>query len=583
MSKEGIKFNLDKVPLNDEKAMELFSRGDTVAVFQFESPGMRKHLSALKPSRFEDLVAMNALYRPGPMDYIPQFIKRKLGEEEIAYDHPMMETYLKDTYGITVYQEQVMLLSRTLAGFTRGEADTLRKAMGKKQIKVMDKLKIKFKDGCLAKEEFVNGCAGNDPEKLIDKIWDDWTAFASYAFNKSHAVCYAYVAYQCGYLKAHYPVHFMAAVLSSEIRDPAKISFYINHSREIGIKVLPPDVNNSDVKFTVNNGSIVYALNGIKGVGEVAAFSIVEARKKVGKFKDLAHFLENVDLRVVNKAVVDVLIRVGAFDSFGQKRKWMSENLESLLNDAQQLQEDERRGQMGLFDFGEMTKDSPPEGVDVEEWDEDYRLFEERDILGFFVTGSPLDKYKSFIKEHCQYDSKSIKTLKIKGFSATATIAGIVDSVKVKKNDSGENWALVTISDNYGTFEVMVYKKQYEEFSFLLELKKIVYLKLFCRKRGENQLSFSVDTVEDLSQKRFGEVTECHVYLRNDVASEKELEDFRDDINRVPGTLKLLFHLKDNFDREHVLRAKGYTMPKDQDFAKMLETKYHFINKIRLL
>ena len=337
------------------------------------------------------------------------------------------------------------------------------------------------------------------------------------------------------------------------------------------------------MKFTVNNGSIVYALNGIKGVGEIAAFSIVEARKKVGKFKDLAHFLENVDLRVVNKAVVDVLIRVGAFDTFGQKRKWMSENLESLLNDAQQLQEDERRGQMGLFDFGEMTKDSPLEGVDAEEWDEDYRLFEERDILGFFVTGSPLDKYKSFIKEHCQYDSKSIKTLKIKGFSATATIAGIVDSVKVKKNDSGENWALVTISDNYGTFEVMVYKKQYEEFSFLLELKKIVYLKLFCRKRGENQLSFSVDTVEDLSQKRFGEVTECHVYLRNDVASEKELEDFRDDINRVPGTLKLLFHLKDNFDREHVLRAKGYTMPKDEDFAKMLETKYRFINKIRLL
>ena len=583
LSREGISFDLNKIPLNDEKAMELFSRGDTVAVFQFESPGMRKHLSALKPSRFEDLVAMNALYRPGPMDYIPSFIKRKLGEEEIAYDHPMMEQYLKDTYGITVYQEQVMLLSRALAGFTRGEADTLRKAMGKKQIAVMDKLKIKFKEGCLAKEEFVNGCGDKDPEKLIDKVWDDWTAFASYAFNKSHAVCYAYVAYQCGYLKARYPVHFMAAVLSSEIGDPSKICFYINHSREIGIKVLPPDINKSDVKFTVKDSTIVYALNGIKGVGEVAAMSIVEARKKVGKFNDLSHFLENVDLRVVNKAVVDVLIRVGAFDTFGQKRKWMSENLESLLNDAQQLQEDERRGQMGLFDFGQMAQDAPLEGVDAEEWDEEYRLFEERDILGFFVTGSPLDKYKSFIKEHCQYDSKSIKSLKIKGFSATATIAGIIDSVKIRKNNAGENWAMVTILDNYGTFEVMVYKKQYDDFSMLLEPKKIVYLKLFCRKRGESDLSISVDTIEDLSQKRFGEVTECHVYLRSGKADVTELEDFRDDINRVPGSLKLLFHLKDNFEREHVLRAKGFVVPKDEDFAKMLETKYKFISKIRLL
>lgn len=583
LSKEGIKFDLNKVPLNEEKTMELFSRGDTIAVFQFESPGMRKHLSALKPSRFEDLVAMNALYRPGPMDYIPQFIKRKLGEEEIAYDHPMMEPYLKDTYGITVYQEQVMLQSRALAGFTRGEADTLRKAMGKKQLAVMDKLKIKFKDGCLAKEEFVNGCTDKNPEDLIEKIWGDWTAFASYAFNKSHAVCYAYVAYQCGYLKAHYPVHFMAAVLSSEIRDPAKICFYINHSREIGVKVLPPDINCSDVKFTVNNGTIVYALNGIKGVGEVAALNIVETRKKVGKFKNLSHFLENVDLRVVNKSVVDILIRVGAFDTFGQKRKWMSENLESLLNDAQQLQEDERRGQMGLFDFGEMENDSLHEGVDVEEWDEDYRLFEERDILGFFVTGNPLDKYKSFIKEHCQYDSKSIKSLKIKSFNTNVTIAGIVDDVKIKKSDSGDTWALITVSDNYGTFEVMVYKKQYEEFSMLLEPKKIVYLKLFCRKRGDNQLSFSADKIEDLSTKRFGEVTECHVYLRAGKASVTELENFRDDINRFPGSLKLLFHLNDNFDREHVLRAKGYTMPKDQDFAEMLRTKYNFISKIRLL
>lgn len=583
LGREGINFDLNEIPLNDEKTMELFSRGDTIAIFQFESPGMRKHLSALKPSRLEDLVAMNALYRPGPMDYIPQFIRRKLGEEEIAYDHPMMEAYLKDTYGITVYQEQVMLLSRTLAGFTRGEADTLRKAMGKKMVDVMDKMKIKFHDGCMAKKEFVDGCGDKDPDKLIDKIWDDWKAFASYAFNKSHAVCYAYVAYQCGYLKAHYPVHFMAAVLSSEIRDPAKICFYINHSREIGIKVLPPDVNCSDVKFTVNKDSVVYALNGIKGVGEVAAVAIVEARKKVGKFKDFAHFLENVDLRVVNKAVADVLIRVGAFDSFGQKRKWMSENLESLLNDAQQRQEDERHGQMGLFDFAETTEETVLEGVDADEWDEDYRLFEERDILGFFVTGNPLDKYKTFIREHCRYDSKSIKSLKIKGFSVSATIAGIVDSVKVRKNQAGETWAIVTISDNYGTFEAVIYKKQYEEFSLLLEPKKVVYLKLFCRKRGENQLSFNIDSVEDLSKKRFGEVTECHVYLKKTKAQVKELEDFRDDINRIPGTLKLLFHLNDNFDREHVLRAKGYTMPKDEEFSKMLEDKYRFIDKIRLL
>ncbi len=295
----GEKIDIEAVPLDDARTYELFSRGDTHGLFQFESAGMRKHLKNLKPTRFEDLIAMNALYRPGPMDYIPSFVRRKNGDEPVAYDIAEMEEYLADTYGITVYQEQVMLLSQKLAGFTGGEADTLRKAMGKKQKAVLEKMKPKFIEGATAK--------GHDP-KIIDKIWRDWEAFAEYAFNKSHSTCYAYVAYQTGWLKAHYPSEFMAAVLSRNLNNIKEITHYMQECKRMRINVLGPDVNESYNTFSSDRaGNVRFGLAGIKGVGEAAVRSIIDERKAGGRFSDIYDFMERINLQAVNKKTLEGL------------------------------------------------------------------------------------------------------------------------------------------------------------------------------------------------------------------------------------------------------------------------------------
>ena len=320
----GEEVDLSRIPLDDEATYRVFQRGDTTGLFQFESDGMKKNLRELRPTRFEDLVAMNALYRPGPMAYIPQFINRKHGREPIVYDHPLMERYLEETYGVTVYQEQVMLLSRLLGGFTRGESDTLRKAMGKKKLEEMEKLKVKFHDGCLANPEFMSPPPVNgDPaaaERLIDKIWNDWRAFAEYAFNKSHAVCYAYVAYQTGYLKAHYPAEYMCAQISSEIGNFDKMPVFIAEAQDMGYEILGPDVDKSSVRFVPEgDGRIRYGLAGVKGVGFAAAESIAEGRRKDGPYKSLHDFLSRLDV-AVNRKALESLVRVGALDSFGYHR-----------------------------------------------------------------------------------------------------------------------------------------------------------------------------------------------------------------------------------------------------------------------
>ena len=305
---KGIEIDIDHIPMDDPVTFDLYSRGETTGLFQFESPGMKKYLKDLKPNRFEDLIAMNALYRPGPMEYIPKYIKRKNGEEKIEYDLPEMEEILRDTYGITVYQEQVMLLSRKLGGFTRGEADSVRKAMGKKIKHMMDELEVKFKEGCLR-----NGI----PKKKIEKIWTDWKAFAEYAFNKSHSTCYAYVSYQTAYLKANYPAEFMAAVLSRNISDIKKIGQFMDECRRMNIQVLGPDVNESNVRFTVNDrGDIRFGLGAIKGVGENAVKSIIEERKKKGPFRDIYDFVERNDLHQVNRKNIEGLAIAGALDCF---------------------------------------------------------------------------------------------------------------------------------------------------------------------------------------------------------------------------------------------------------------------------
>ena len=397
----------DKIPDDDVETYELFGRGETTGLFQFESDGMKKWLMALQPERLTDLVAMNALYRPGPMEYIPTFVRRKKGEEEIVYDHPLMEKYLKDTYGVCVYQEQVMLLSRLLGGFTRGMSDKLRKAMGKKQLAVMEELKVKFVEGCLANPEFRIGKWADETEArtLIDKIWDDWRAFASYAFNKSHAVCYAWVAYQTGYLKAHYPAEFMCAQISSEIGNFAKLPGFVAEAQEMDLELRLPDVNESGVKFvpTSDARGIRYGLAGIKGVGEAAAEAIVAERTKNGRYTGFLDFcMRLAGTLACNKRVLENLAKTGAFSSIEPNRAKLFCNIEFATKKCQQRAKEQASAQANFFDLmaeGGEEKASDAELADSPPFSPAEDLKNERDLLGVYVSGHPLQSCRRVISE----------------------------------------------------------------------------------------------------------------------------------------------------------------------------------------
>ena len=395
----------DKIPDDDKETYELFGRGETTGLFQFESDGMKKWLMALQPEKLTDLVAMNALYRPGPMDYIPTFVRRKQGEEEIRYDHPLMEKYLKDTYGVCVYQEQVMLLSRLLGGFTRGMSDALRKAMGKKKIDVMEKLKVKFVDGCLKNPEFrVDKWADEQEARaLIDKIWNDWRAFASYAFNKSHAVCYAWVAYQTGYMKAHYPAEFMCAQISSEIGNFDKLPGFVAEAQEMGLELRLPDVNESGARFvpTADAKGIRYGLSGIKGVGN-AGEAIVAEREKNGPYKGFLDFcMRLTGTQACNKRVLENLTRTGAFSALEPNRAKLFNNIEYALKRAQQRAKEKASAQASFFDLmdGGEEKVSDAELVDSPSFSPAEDLKNERDMLGVYVSGDPLQSCRRIVSE----------------------------------------------------------------------------------------------------------------------------------------------------------------------------------------
>ncbi|MBQ0031188.1 MAG: DNA polymerase III subunit alpha, partial [bacterium] len=399
------KLDPDKIPDDDRETYELFGRGETTGLFQFESDGMKKWLMALQPEKLTDLVAMNALYRPGPMDYIPTFVRRKQGEEEIKYDHPLMEKYLKDTYGVCVYQEQVMLLSRLLGGFTRGMSDKLRKAMGKKQLAVMEELKVKFEDGCLKNPEFRIGKWQDEAEAraLIDKIWNDWRAFASYAFNKSHAVCYAWVAYQTGYMKAHYPAEFMCAQISSEIGNFDKLPGFVAEAQEMGLELKLPDVNESGARFvpTPDAKGIRYGLAGIKGVGN-AGDAIVAEREQNGPYTGFLDFcMRLAGTQACNKRVLENLTRTGAFTSFEPNRAKLFNNIEYALKKAQARAKEKASAQTSFFDLmdGGEEKVSDRELADSPAFSPAEDLKNERDMLGVYVSGHPLQSCRRVISE----------------------------------------------------------------------------------------------------------------------------------------------------------------------------------------
>ena len=548
-----IVLNENEIPLDDEETFKLFTRGDTTGLFQFESPGMKKHLRALQPNRFEDLVAMNALYRPGPMEYIPSFIRRKHGEEPIEYDHPMMEPYLKDTYGITVYQEQVMLQSWALGLFTRGQSDTLRKAMGKKKFELLAELKGKFVEGCKNNPDFVQGAKekGKNVEELVNKIWGDWEAFASYAFNKSHSVCYAYIAYQTGFLKAHYPAEFMAANLSNNLSDITKVTVFMDECKRMGLSVLAPDVNESYNDFTVNShGQIRFGMAAIKGVGEAAVEKIIEEREKNGPYKDVYDFFERIDYKSVNKKTIENLVTAGGLDSFGYHRAQYlhlvdatTTVLDNLVNYGQKNQQDSMNLQATLFgelDGFEVTKPNIP---DCEPWHDYEKSKKEKELIGIYLTSHPLDPYKLEMQLLCtpvEELNSGLETFKGKEIN----IAGIITAKREGKTKTGKDFGILTLEDFSGTYELAFFGKDYTDFRQYFIDETAIYVKgKVGPKWGKegNELTFTIQKVGllealtenairsitlqvDIEKLTLETVTEIHELFTTDVNSESYKE-----------------------------------------------------------
>jgi DNA polymerase-3 subunit alpha len=487
----------DEFPIDDVKTYELFQRGETVGIFQYESPGMQKYMKELKPTVFDDLIAMNALYRPGPIAYIPSFIKRKNGEEEIKYDLEACEELLKETYGITVYQEQVMLLSQKLADFSKGDADVLRKAMGKKQKEVLDKMKPKFIDQAVAK--------GHPADKL-EKIWKDWEAFAEYAFNKSHSTCYAWIAYQTAYLKANYPAEYMAAVLSNNMSDIKQVSFFMEECRRMGLQVLGPDVNESFYKFTVNeNNAVRFGIGAVKGVGMGAVETIVSNRKN-GKYKSIFDLAKRVDLRAANKKAFENLALAGGFDSFigTHRAQYFHEEgdgitfLEKAIRYGSKFQENENSSQVSLF--GESSDVQIPEPVvpPCEDWSTMEKLAKEKEVVGIYISGHPLDDYRFEMKYFCNAKLDALKNLEAH-VNKTIHVGGIISNVQHRTAKNGKGWASFVLEGYEESHEFRIFGEEYLKFRHFLIQNNFTFIKVMVKegwadketgKKGEPRIQF---------------------------------------------------------------------------------------------
>jgi DNA polymerase-3 subunit alpha len=510
-----IELDIDLIPMDDAKTFELFSQGETTAIFQFESAGMKKWLRQLQSNCFEDLVAMNALYRPGPMDYIPSYINRKHGREEVCYDHPMMAAYLKDTYGITVYQEQVMLQARALANFTRGQSDSLRKAMGKKDRKMMDELKVLFKEGCKKNQEFVDGCKelGKAPDTLTEKIWKDWESFASYAFNKSHSVCYAFIAYQTGYLKAHFPAEFMAAVLSCNLSNSDKISLFMDECNHMDMKVLGPDVNESRASFFVNkSGALRFGLTAIKGVGAGAVADIIKERDQNGEYKSIFDLVERVNLQSSNKKNLEALAMAGAFDSFQtmNRAQFFGDSgdgttfIEALIRYGNKIQSEKSGSMANLFGDIQPVSIKLPNIPNVPEWPSIVALEKEKSLIGIYLSAHPLDDYKVEINSYC---TKGV-TLSDLNADLTAfknrdlTLFGIVTDAQEGISKTGKNFASMVLTDYNGSLKIMLFGSDYVSLSKYCKkgLFLLVRGRVSERWKGGNEFEFKPVKMELLDE-----------------------------------------------------------------------------------
>ena len=551
----GIDVDLDTIPIDDPKTYELYQKGQTIGTFQFESAGMQKYLRELHPTVFEDLIAMNALYRPGPMDYIPSFIARKNGREEIKYDIDCMEKYLKDTYGITVYQEQVMLLSRQLADFTRGESDALRKAMGKKKKDIVDAMKPKFIDGGVKN--------GHDP-KILEKIWADWEKFASYAFNKSHAACYSWVAYQTAYLKANYPAEFMAAIMSRRRDQITEITKLMDECKSMGIATLGPDVNESYEKFGVNHhGEIRFGLGAIKGMGESAAQAIISEREKNGPYKTVFDFAQRVNLSNVNKKAFESLALSGGFDGFGIPREsYFATNnkgetfLDMLVRYGQLYQTEKAQAQNSLFGgFDDIEIATPVVPKSDIRWSDIERLNKERELVGIYLSAHPLDEYKIILDNLCNAKCADLADMSKLNGREDIILGGIVTAVRQKFTKSGEPCGFVTVEDFEGSGEIPLFGQDWGRWNGMFTEGASVYVtaKLQPRFMHSNQMEFKVQNVEYLQRVKEKAVERITISMNTDLLDNQVVADLNEIIFSNPGKTQLFFQLRDSRGANHVL------------------------------
>ena len=547
---KGVKIDIDDFSIiTDPATYRLYSEGRTVGTFQFESAGMQKYLRELQPSTFEDLIAMNALYRPGPMDYIPDFIARKHGRSPIVYDIPIMEKYLKDTYGITVYQEQVMLLSRLLANFTRGESDTLRKAMGKKLKDKLDHLKPKFIEG---------GKKNSHDEKVLEKIWADWEKFASYAFNKSHATCYSWVAFQTAYLKANYPSEYMAAVLSRNLTNIEQLTLYMNECKRMGISVLGPDINESMQTFSSNiAGDVRFGLAAVKGVGAAAVESIIAERKAHGPFNDIYDFIERVNYSLVNRKCLENLAYAGAFDSisdfarckfFGTDSRDSSgvTFIEQLMRYGQRYQNERNNAQQSLFGGEGHVDIQRPVIPACADWSQLEKLTREREMVGLYLSAHPLDDYKIIIDHMCKTQLSELENLEpLKG--QEIAVAGMVVGVQNLMTKTGKPWGKFKLEDYNGSHEFALFGKDYENFRKYLFADYFLFVrgKVQPRPYNDQELEFKILSMVQLQELRDTMIREISVQLPIEEVTETLIRDFAERVRRAKGNTLLRVNVVD--------------------------------------
>ena len=552
----GIDIDLDHIPIDDAKTFELYQQGRTIGTFQFESNGMQKYLRELHPTVFEDLIAMNALYRPGPMDYIPSFIARKNGKEEIKYDIPCMEKYLKDTYGITVYQEQVMLLSRQLADFTRGESDALRKAMGKKKKDIVDAMKPKFIDG--GKKN------GHDPA-ILEKIWADWEKFASYAFNKSHAACYSWVAYQTAYMKANYPAEFMAAIMSRRRDQITEITKLMDECKAMGIATLGPDVNESFQKFGVNKkGEIRFGLAAIKGMGDNVAQAIIDEREKNGLYKDIFDFVQRVSFSQVNRKAFESLALSGGFDSFGIAREdFFAQNhkgetlIDIVMRYGQTYQAEKQQAQNSLFGgFDDGVEIQTPMLPKAEiRWSDIERLNKERELVGIYLSAHPLDEYKIVLDNLCNTRCDELADVNQLKDREDVIIGGIVTGVRTRFDKRGRPCGFVTLEDFEGSGELALFGEDWGRWSGMFTEGASVYVtaKVQPRFQYSDIMQLKVQNIEYLQSIKDRAIDRITISLTTDLLDDQIVTELNELISDYPGTTKLFFQLHDSTGKHHVL------------------------------